>query len=676
MNNHNITVPKQFEKLSSNIIDNIIELNKTIKVKVSAKDLLTEGRITMRPFSTGNRKAVLKYNNNIYYTNGIFIIKKGYFRDLDEIFESYESIEDASDEINLADFFSNYNYAKLEPKLKFTKVYSAENNFNTIFINSHFYRYFKLKGITNFAESCGCLLLLSDTGETIGFIQKLLLDSEVFENDLSVEKYSEMRTLVESYFDFYKNAFFEHIINTCKYDVFKNIYTTYLRYKDNLDDTLKIIKDIDGYYGVGFYFKKSPYSFTDTTFVFSATSNSHGYSTFTDNDFYLGGPQQRITKPMSKKLATLMLNEINNEGVAKIIDKFNNLSQKESEAFDNENLILNGIKDSLSSYFIKTLTDDSKIEYNFKFREAKPFAKAAMDFKTSLNTHFLISMEDGLIKVQDLNFSNSYSTNDLDPLQEADRYAHKEVVKFETQNQASLYLFNIIKHRLLQHKTIDISIRAIKEFLTNNQSLIITTTNNEVLYSTPYGYQQIRRGSLKDYKIYRKYQLKNSLTLKDDQASFLYYKYISKSLESISIYTGEKFDKKSLNVLEKISFDDIISNYKHKHNFLKTVEGLLPETFDSPSSTHYIDESNSNNYTNQDNIKLAQHKLSEDIDELTKTIIYNFNKLNWSIQSIYNSNCIVIAEVKNRFNIIKHIPIYNGSVEKSKLLTNKLKNSI
>ena len=54
MNNHNITVPKQFEKLSSNIIDNIIELNKTIKVKVSAKDLLTEGRITMRPFSTGN----------------------------------------------------------------------------------------------------------------------------------------------------------------------------------------------------------------------------------------------------------------------------------------------------------------------------------------------------------------------------------------------------------------------------------------------------------------------------------------------------------------------------------------------------------------------------------------------------------------------------------------------
>lgn len=251
-------------------------------------------------------------NGQEFITNGYFMIKKGYDKAMDEMLVKFADKVQVIEQ-KMKTFYTGYksDYAivtgadvrifhTLLTTEKTTMIIKndAMDNYHA-YVNSYYYRYFEKKvskmGVSN---NVNPIVMFDNNDEFVGCVLpvRMTMDGKKeFENTLTLEEFFEGEKIIKEHRETLLAEIIENNTDECLEKSVEDVERRKKEFDGFIASELKVIKNIDGYYEVGYELKGINDLYTHIS-VYGTRDYGH-------YDYFLN-------KPDTKRLAERMLEKI------------------------------------------------------------------------------------------------------------------------------------------------------------------------------------------------------------------------------------------------------------------------------------------------------------------------------------------------------------------------------
>lgn len=254
-------------------------------------------------------------NGQEFITNGYFMIKKGYDKAMDEMLVKFADKVQVREQ-KMKTFYTGHksDYAivtgadvrifhTLLTTEKTTMIIKndAMDNYHA-YVNSYYYRYFEKKvskmGVSN---NVNPIVMFDDNDEFVGCVLpvRMTMDGKKeFENTLTLEEFFEGEKIIKEHRETLLVEIIENNTDECLEKSVEDVERRKKEFDGFIASELKVIKNIDGYYEVGYELKG-----INDLYTHIAVYGTRDYGHY---DYFLN-------KPDTKRLAERMLEKIQKE---------------------------------------------------------------------------------------------------------------------------------------------------------------------------------------------------------------------------------------------------------------------------------------------------------------------------------------------------------------------------
>lgn len=251
-------------------------------------------------------------NGQEFITNGYFMIKKGYDKAMDEMLVKFADKVQVIEQ-KMKTFYTGYksDYAivtgadvrifhTLLTTEKTTMIIKndAMDNYHA-YVNSYYYRYFEKKvskmGVSN---NVNPIVMFDNNDEFVGCVLpvRMTMDGKKeFENTLTLEEFFEGEKIIKEHRETLLVEIIENNTDECLEKSVEDVERRKKEFDGFIASELKVIKNIDGYYEVGYELKG-----INDLYTHIAVYGTRDYGHY---DYFLN-------KPDTKRLAERMLEKI------------------------------------------------------------------------------------------------------------------------------------------------------------------------------------------------------------------------------------------------------------------------------------------------------------------------------------------------------------------------------
>lgn len=292
-------------------------------------------------------------NGQEFITNGYFMIKKGYDKAMDEMLVKFADKVVVMEQ-KMKTFYTGcesdyamvtnadvrvFNTLLTTEKTTMIIKNDAMDNYHA-YVNSYYYRYFEKKvskmGVSN---NVNPIVMFDDNDEFVGCVLpvRMTMDGKKeFENTLTLEEFFEGEKIIKEHRETLLVEIIENNTDEC---LEKSVADTERRKKEFdgfIASELKVIKNIDGYYEVGYELEGINKLYTHIS-VYGTRDYGH-------YDYFLN-------KPDTKRLAERMLEKIQEELAKNTKEKVENeMNKKQLKEEEQMKKSMDSINDTIEEF--------------------------------------------------------------------------------------------------------------------------------------------------------------------------------------------------------------------------------------------------------------------------------------------------------------------------------------
>ena len=301
---------KEMKKLTSKqvrLMERVRDVKNKVLKKVTALQIFKGVKKGGEQIIKDSDKVVIfkMDNGQEFITNGYFMIKKGYDKAMDEMLVKFADKVQVIEQ-KMKTFYTGY-------KSDYAIVTGADVRiFNTLlttekdamdnchaYVNSYYYRYFEKKvskmGISSTVQP---VVMFDDNDEFVGCMLpvRMTIDGKKgFENTLTLEEFFEGEKIIKEHRETLLVEIIENNTDECLEKSVEDVERRKKEFDGFIASELKVIKNIDGYYEVGYELKG-----INDLYTHIAVYGTRDYGHY---DYFLN-------KPDTKRLAERMLEKI------------------------------------------------------------------------------------------------------------------------------------------------------------------------------------------------------------------------------------------------------------------------------------------------------------------------------------------------------------------------------
>lgn len=323
---------EKFTSKQERLMEKARDLKNKVLKKVTALQIFKGTKKSGKQIIKDSDKVVIfkMENGQEFITNGYFMIKKGYDKAMDEMLVKFADKVEVMEQ-KMKTFYTGYEsdyamvtnadvrvYNTLLTTEKTTMI-TKNDSMDTYhaYMNSYYYRYFEKKvskmGISSTVQP---VVMFDDKNEFVGCILpvRMTLDGKKeFENTLTLEEFNEGEKLIKEHRETLLAEIIESNTDECLEQAVADTERRKKEFDGFIASELKVIKNIDGYYEVGYELEGINELYTHIS-VYGTRDYGH-------YDYFLN-------KPDTKRLAERMLEKIQKELEKNIIEKVENEMNK------------------------------------------------------------------------------------------------------------------------------------------------------------------------------------------------------------------------------------------------------------------------------------------------------------------------------------------------------------
>ena len=308
---------KEMKKLTSKqvrLMERVRDVKNKVLKKVTALQIFKGAKKGGEQIIKDSDKVVIfkMDNGQEFITNGYFMIKKGYDKAMDEMLVKFADKVQVIEQ-KMKTFYTGYksDYAivtgadvrifhTLLTTEKTTMIIKndAMDNYHA-YVNSYYYRYFEKKvskmGVSN---NVNPIVMFDNNDEFVGCVLpvRMTMDGKKeFENTLTLEEFFEGEKIIKEHRETLLVEIIENNTDECLEKSVEDVERRKKEFDGFIASELKVIKNIDGYYEVGYELKG-----INDLYTHIAVYGTRDYGHY---DYFLN-------KPDTKRLAERMLEKI------------------------------------------------------------------------------------------------------------------------------------------------------------------------------------------------------------------------------------------------------------------------------------------------------------------------------------------------------------------------------
>ena len=308
---------KEMKKLTSKqvrLMEIVRDVKNKVLKKVTALQIFKGAKKGGEQIIKDSDKVVIfkMDNGQEFITNGYFMIKKGYDKAMDEMLVKFADKVQVIEQ-KMKTFYTGYksDYAivtgadvrifhTLLTTEKTTMIIKndAMDNYHA-YVNSYYYRYFEKKvskmGVSN---NVNPIVMFDNNDEFVGCVLpvRMTMDGKKeFENTLTLEEFFEGEKIIKEHRETLLAEIIENNTDECLEKSVEDVERRKKEFDGFIASELKVIKNIDGYYEVGYELKG-----INDLYTHIAVYGTRDYGHY---DYFLN-------KPDTKRLAERMLEKI------------------------------------------------------------------------------------------------------------------------------------------------------------------------------------------------------------------------------------------------------------------------------------------------------------------------------------------------------------------------------
>ena len=308
---------KEMKKLTSKqvrLMERVRDVKNKVLKKVTALQIFKGAKKGGEQIIKDSDKVVIfkMDNGQEFITNGYFMIKKGYDKAMDEMLVKFADKVQVIEQ-KMKTFYTGYksDYAivtgadvrifhTLLTTEKTTMIIKndAMDNYHA-YVNSYYYRYFEKKvskmGVSN---NVNPIVMFDNNDEFVGCVLpvRMTMDGKKeFENTLTLEEFFEGEKIIKEHRETLLAEIIENNTDECLEKSVEDVERRKKEFDGFIASELKVIKNIDGYYEVGYELKG-----INDLYTHIAVYGTRDYGHY---DYFLN-------KPDTKRLAEKMLEKI------------------------------------------------------------------------------------------------------------------------------------------------------------------------------------------------------------------------------------------------------------------------------------------------------------------------------------------------------------------------------
>lgn len=308
---------KEMKKLTSKqvrLMERVRDVKNKVLKKVTALQIFKGAKKGGEQIIKDSDKVVIfkMDNGQEFITNGYFMIKKGYDKAMDEMLVKFADKVQVIEQ-KMKTFYTGYksDYAivtgadvrifhTLLTTEKTTMIIKndAMDNYHA-YVNSYYYRYFEKKvskmGVSN---NVNPIVMFDNNDEFVGCVLpvRMTMDGKKeFENTLTLEEFFEGEKIIKEHRETLLAEIIENNTDECLEKSVEDVERRKKEFDGFIASELKVIKNIDGYYEVGYELKG-----INDLYTHIAVYGTRDYGHY---DYFLN-------KPDTKRLAERMLEKI------------------------------------------------------------------------------------------------------------------------------------------------------------------------------------------------------------------------------------------------------------------------------------------------------------------------------------------------------------------------------
>lgn len=319
---------EKFTSKQERLMEKARDLKNKVLKKVTALQIFKGTKKSGKQIIKDSDKVVIfkMENGQEFITNGYFMIKKGYDKAMDEMLVKFADKVEVMEQ-KMKTFYTGYesDYAMVTNAdvrvfntlltTEKTTMITKNDSMDTYhaYMNSYYYRYFEKKvskmGISSTVQP---VVMFDDKNEFVGCILPVRMTLEgkkEFENTLTFEEFNEGEKLIKEYRETLLVEIIEGNTDECLEQAVADTERRKKEFDGFIASELKVIKNIDGYYEVGYELEGINELYTHIS-VYGTRDYGH-------YDYFLN-------KPDTKRLAERMLEKIQKELEKNTIEKVEN----------------------------------------------------------------------------------------------------------------------------------------------------------------------------------------------------------------------------------------------------------------------------------------------------------------------------------------------------------------
>lgn len=308
---------KEMKKLTSKqvrLMERVRDVKNKVLKKVTAQHIFKGAKKGGEQIIKDSDKVIIfkMDNGQEFITNGYFMIKKGYDKAMDEMLVKFADKVQVIEQ-KMKTFYTGHksDYAivtgadvrifhTLLTTEKTTMIIKndAMDNYHA-YVNSYYYRYFEKKvskmGVSN---NVNPIVMFDNNDEFVGCVLpvRMTMDGKKeFENTLTLEEFFEGEKIIKEHRETLLAEIIENNTDECLEKSVEDVERRKKEFDGFIASELKVIKNIDGYYEVGYELKG-----INDLYTHIAVYGTRDYGHY---DYFLN-------KPDTKRLAERMLEKI------------------------------------------------------------------------------------------------------------------------------------------------------------------------------------------------------------------------------------------------------------------------------------------------------------------------------------------------------------------------------